>query len=122
MLAGIKHRDAAAEYWFEEGCYITELSNSADDECLSIALVRVPTGAGTRWHSLEGIAERYVIVAGSGYVEVGLIGTIVGVGDTVLIPPGVAQRIACLGDEVLEFLAICTPRFRRDAYRDRQQS
>jgi oxalate decarboxylase/phosphoglucose isomerase-like protein (cupin superfamily) len=36
----------------------------------------------------------------------------------VLIPPGAAQRISNTGDDDLVFLAICTPRFVREAYRD----
>ena len=39
-------------------------------------------------------------------------------GDVVLIPPGCRQRITGLGDEDLVFLAICTPRFRPEAYED----
>jgi mannose-6-phosphate isomerase-like protein (cupin superfamily) len=38
----------------------------------------------------------------------------------VLIPPSVRQRIANLGKEDLIFLAICTPRFRNEAYEDLQ--
>jgi mannose-6-phosphate isomerase-like protein (cupin superfamily) len=36
----------------------------------------------------------------------------------VLIPAGVAQRIANAGDDDLVFLAICTPRFEHSAYED----
>jgi mannose-6-phosphate isomerase-like protein (cupin superfamily) len=39
-------------------------------------------------------------------------------GDVVLIPPACPQRIANLGDTDLIFLAICTPRFRPEAYED----
>jgi len=118
MRAAIKHCDPAAEYWFEEGCYITELSNSADDEALSIARARVPPGGRTRRHSLDGIAERYIIIAGRGRVQVGDTSATVAAGDAVLIPPGTPQLIECLGDDALEFFAVCTPRFQREAYRD----
>ena len=68
---------------------------------------------------LRGTAERYVILAGAGKVEVGsLPAQEVGPGDVVLIPAGTRQRIACLGNEDLVFLAICTPRFRPDVYED----
>ena len=43
---------------------------------------------------------------------------IVAPGDVVLIPPGCRQRIANIGDGDLIFLAICTPRFRAEAYED----
>jgi oxalate decarboxylase/phosphoglucose isomerase-like protein (cupin superfamily) len=39
-------------------------------------------------------------------------------GDVVLIPPGCRQRISNVGNEDLIFLAICTPRFRDEAYED----
>jgi mannose-6-phosphate isomerase-like protein (cupin superfamily) len=42
----------------------------------------------------------------------------VGAGDVVLIPPGCRQRITCLGEEELVFLAVCSPRFRPEAYED----
>lgn len=35
-----------------------------------------------------------------------------------VIPPGVRQRIKDTGDEDLVFLALCTPRFRKEAYRE----
>ena len=61
------------------------------------------------------------ILQGRGRVEVGdLAPQEVGPGDVVLIPPSVRQRIANTGREDLVFLAICTPRFRNEAYEDRQ--
>ena len=89
------------------------------DPALSLARARVPPGVTTRRHCLDGITERYLILAGSGRVEVeGLPPTTVQPGDVVLIPPGVAQRIANPGPDELLFLAACTPRFRPECYRD----
>ncbi len=60
-----------------------------------------------------------MILEGTGRVEVGaLAAQDVGPGDVVLIPPGCRQRIASIGDRDLVFLAVCTPRFRPDAYVD----
>lgn len=42
----------------------------------------------------------------------------VGPGDVVVIPPACRQRITNDGHEDLIFLAICTPRFRFEAYAD----
>ena len=42
----------------------------------------------------------------------------VAVGDRVLIPAGVPQRITNTGDTDLEFYCLCTPRFRPEAYVD----
>ncbi|MEC5387785.1 cupin domain-containing protein [Uliginosibacterium sp. H3] len=107
------------EYFFGEGCYITEWSNSPDDAAASIARARVLPGVTTRWHGLDGIAERYVILAGKGSVEVGKLPAMpVEPGDVVVIPPGERQRIRNTGDADLVFLAICTPRFVVEAYVD----
>lgn len=108
-----------AEYFMAEGCHINELSNTEADPAVSIARARVATGVTTRWHRLIDTTERYVLLSGNGLVEVGdLPPQTVGPGDVVLIPPGCRQRIACLGDEELVFLAICSPRFRPEAYED----
>ena len=108
---------AASESWFEEGCYITELLNDPADPAMSIARARVPVGGTTRWHRLAGITERYVILEGRGRVEVGETAPqVVLPGDVVVIPPGMRQRIANTGDTDLVFLALCSPRFMREAY------
>jgi mannose-6-phosphate isomerase-like protein (cupin superfamily) len=113
----------AAEYFFAEGCYITELSNGPHDSGLSVARARVPAGVTTRWHRLHGIAERYVIVSGVGEVEVETLAPHrVQAGDVVIIPSGCRQRIANRGSDDLVFLAICTPRFRACAYVDVEES
>ena len=54
-----------AEFYTEERCYITELSNSPADPDISIARARVEPGVTTCWHRLVGTAERYVVVAGA---------------------------------------------------------
>lgn len=115
----IRFMDLNAEFWTPELCYITELSNSANDPETSIARARVQPGVTTRWHRLNGITERYVIMEGTGRVEVGsLAPKEVGPGDVVLIPPACRQRISNIGTQDLIFLAICTPRFRQEVYED----
>ena len=110
---------ADAEYFFEEGCHIIEHWNHDEDAAVSIARARVMPGETTRWHRLHGIAERYLVLQGEGRVEVGeLAPQAVGPGAVVFIPPDMRQRIACVGDEDLVFLAICTPRFLPEAYED----
>ena len=119
MQPDIRPMNPAAEYWFAEGCHINELSNTDADPAISIARARVATGVTTRWHRLIDTAERYVLLSGKGRVEIGdLPLQEVGPGDVVLIPPGCRQRITCLGKEELVFLAICTPRFRPEAYEE----
>jgi len=119
MKEAIRRFDAASEFYIDEGCHIVELSNTPDDPDVSIARARVEPGVTTRWHRLSGTIERYVMLEGRGRAEVGdLPPQEVRPGDVVVIPPGCRQRIANVGDGDLVFLAICTPRFRAEAYED----
>lgn len=123
MKVEVRPFPSSAEYYFREGCYITELLNSDNDRDVSIARVRVEPGKATRWHCLEGIAERYVILSGTGRVQVGRdMVRDVRQGDVVIIPAETAQRIINTGGEDLVFLAVCTPRFRESAYRDLEEA
>lgn len=107
------------EYFFREGCYITELSNSDADAALSIARARVEPGRVTRRHRLRDTVERYVILSGTGVVEIGdEAARAVRAGDVVIIPALCAQRIRNSGADDLIFLAICTPRFMPENYQD----
>lgn len=119
MKALVKKANEVAEYFFAEGCFISEWSNSDDDPHVSIARARVAPGVTTRWHYLRDTVERYVLLHGSGRVEVGkLPATAVGEGDVVIIPAGTRQRITNTGESDLVFLAICSPRFSEAAYVD----
>jgi mannose-6-phosphate isomerase-like protein (cupin superfamily) len=119
MNAAIRSPDPSAEFFTAEKCHILEISNLPDDPDCSIARARVEPGVTTRGHRLAGTAERYVILEGRGRAEIGdLPPREVGPGDIVLIPPGVRQRIANAGNRDLVFLAVCTPRFRPEAYED----
>ncbi len=117
MKPDIKKCDLSQEYYFDEGCFITELSNTAEDPQVSIARARVEPGKTTRWHYLRGVTERYVILEGVGRVEIGnLEPQEVSVGDVVIIPPEERQRISNIGEDDLIFLAICSPRFDETIY------
>ena len=105
------------EYYFREGCYITEYHNTDLDPESSIAQARVEIGATTQWHTLENTSERYLILEGKGLAEKGDNSAVTLVrGDVFLIPPGTKQRIKNIGDCDLIFLAICTPRFVESNY------
>ena len=83
----------------------------------STARCRVKSGVITEWHALDGIAERYIILSGSGRMEVGdLAPRVVCAEEVVCISPGVRQRITNLGAGDLIFLAVCTPRFYPESY------
>ena len=105
------------EYFFEEGCYILEMWNTQEDDAASVTRARVRPGDVTTWHLLKNSVERYVVMEGTGRVEVGdLPPTEVGIGDVVVIPRNTRQRIANTGKKDLIFLCICTPRFIPEDY------
>ncbi len=119
MLPPILQPHPAAEVLTGERCHIPELSNSPDDPDMSIARARVEPGVTTRWHRVTDTLERYVILDGVGLMEIGdMPPQEVQAGDVVMIPPSVRQRIANVGTGDLVFLAICTPRFRPEAYEE----
>lgn len=117
MKAEIRRADPSKEFPTEENCFILEVANDAGNPDVSIARARVRPGVTTEWHRLERIVERYIIVRGTGRVEVGdLPPTTVTEGDVVRIPADVAQRITNIGDEDLVFFCVCSPRFVQSAY------
>lgn len=119
MKACTKSNSATPEDLIAEGCFISELSNSADDPDISIARARLEPGKTTRRHYLRGTGERYVILEGAGLVEIDhLKPDHVSAGDVVLIPPEAHQRITNTGSTDLVFLAICSPRFTEAVYAD----
>ena len=119
MRESISTFDPSQEFYTPEGCYILELSNSAEDPAASIARARVAPGATTRWHRVRDTVERYIILEGKGRVEVGSLPLReVTPGDVVLIPPDCRQRITNTGRQDLIFLCLCTPRFIPEAYED----
>lgn len=119
FLPPILRPHPGVEVFIDEGCHILELANDENDPAMSIARARVEPGVTTAWHRVRATVERYVILDGSGRMEVGdLPPQEVQAGDVVLIPPSVRQRIANTGDGDLVFLAICTPRFKPENYED----
>lgn len=100
------------ESYIEERCYIAEYLNNDAEQNLSVSRARVEPGAVTALHLLKGTAERYIIVAGEGEMEInGKIWGSVWAGDVVNIPPDTSQRIRNTGGKDLVFFCICTPRF-----------
>lgn len=110
---------AKDEYYYHEGCFIIECSNSPDDPAVSIARARVEAGQTTRWHRLKDTTERYLIQSGQGIAETQDHTPVkLHPGDILVIPAGHAQRIHNPGPEDLIFLAICSPRFDAGNYED----
>lgn len=119
MKEAIIKQNIGNEFYTDEKCYITELSNTQDDPDVSIARARVKPGVTTCWHRLVATVERYYIISGTGRVEIGnLPPQDLNSGDIALIPAMCKQRITNLGTEDLVFLAICSPRFQNENYED----
>ncbi|NVJ61866.1 MAG: cupin domain-containing protein [Gammaproteobacteria bacterium] len=119
--ATIINFDQTREYYFKEGCFINELSNSEADPDVSIAQARVSPGVTTQWHKLKNTVERYIILGGEGLVEVeGLSSSKVAAGDVVIIPEQHWQRITNIGTVDLIFHAICSPRFEEENYESKE--
>ena len=117
METEVLRADVANEFLSDENCFILELANDSGDPDVSIARARVLPGATTAWHRLNGIVERYMILRGTGRVEIGdLPPAIVREGDVVRIPSNTRQRIANIGEDDLVFLCVCSPRFVPSAY------
>ena len=106
----------ARELWTRERCFIRELVNDPAIREFSLAEARVEPGVRTELHELA-VDEWYVIMRGSGLMEVGgKAAFAVGPGDVIAIPAGTSQRIANTGSEDLIFQCICLPRFTAAAY------
>lgn len=109
--------DSILEFDTPERCSILEAWNDESDPAISIARARVAPGITTQLHRLRAIDERYLVVAGNGFVRIGsLTPQRLGLGDIAIIPAGVAQQISNAGETDLIFYCICTPRFSPDCY------
>lgn len=105
------------EFFTAERCHILELLNEKDDRSQSIARARVESGIATAWHRLKDTTETYIIVAGTGLLEVNEdISIKLNLGDTYRIPPNAAQRITNTGVDDLIFLCVCVPAFSDASY------
>lgn len=114
----ILKQDLSKEFLTSERCFIFESLNEQSDS-LSVARARVAPGITTKWHCVEGTVERYIVAEGKGRVEIGdMPSEDVGPGDVILIPAGVRQRIANVGNSDLIFYCVCTPPFNQNRYRE----
>lgn len=104
------------EFWTRERCFIRELVNDPGIGEFSLAEARVEPGVRTELHQLA-VDEWYVIMSGTGLMEVGGEPAFaVGPGDVVAIPAGTSQRIENTAEVDLILQCVCLPRFTADAY------
>jgi len=108
------------EFWTDERCFITELVNHEACPDLSLATGRVEAGVTTQLHAL-GVEEVYTIKAGTGRLEVDGETTQLGIGDSVRIGAGQAQRITNTGVCDLIFYLVCRPRFEPKTYKNLEE-
>ena len=108
--------DGAAEFWTDERCFITELCNTGYAPGGSLAIARVEPGVTTQLHSLTALTETYVVIEGSGLMEVDGNRFNIAAGDQVVIPPGISQRVTALGESDFRFYCLCSPRFIAERY------
>ena len=106
------------ESWTEERCFITEILNSETYSEISLAKARVESGIETQLHSLSNSNEIYYILRGVGELTIDGRTKRVSIGDCIPINKGQSQKIRNVGEEDLEFLCICQPRFIPEDYKN----
>ena len=74
----------------------------------------LPAGGSTRRHRHPQTEELYVLLEGSGEMEVDGDRRQIGPGDAVLIPPGARHQITASKDGPLRFLCCCAPPYSDD--------
>ena len=110
-----RYHDVPA-YVTRDGSTIRELMHPAlhGNRLQSLAEATVDAGSRTQLHRHALTEELYHVTAGSGIMTLGDSLLKVGVGDTVLIPPGTPHRIEATGAEPLRILCCCSPPYSHD--------
>jgi len=100
-------------YQAPDGSQIRELMHPDEHpvQRQSLAEATILPGEATQLHRHHVSEELYHVVAGQGLMILGEECFDVAVGDTVLIPPGTAHRIANAGSEPLRILCACSPAY-----------
>jgi mannose-6-phosphate isomerase-like protein (cupin superfamily) len=100
-------------YRTKDGSQIRELMHPEHhgNRAQSLAEAIVTPGQETLLHKHLRTEELYHITAGRGLMTLGDERFEVGVGDTVLIPPGTAHCVRNIGAEALHILCSCSPAY-----------
>jgi mannose-6-phosphate isomerase-like protein (cupin superfamily) len=106
-------RDAVPAYRTLDGSEIRELVHPDRHAARrqSLAEASVAPGARTQRHRHLDSEEIYYILAGRGRMSLDDARFEVGPGDSIVIPPGSAHCIECLGEATLRFLCCCAPAY-----------
>jgi mannose-6-phosphate isomerase-like protein (cupin superfamily) len=98
-------------YVTKDGSTIRELMHPSahGNRLQSLAEATIAAGCRTQSHRHALTEELYHVTSGSGLMTLGATTWKVGVGDTVLIPPGTPHCIEATGAEPLRILCCCSP-------------
>ncbi len=103
----------ASPYITKDGSVIRELMHPSVHRSRqqSLAEAVVPPGGRTHLHRHHLSEELYHVTAGSGRMQLGETCLVIGVGDTVCIPPGTAHALENTGSDDLRVLCCCAPAY-----------
>jgi mannose-6-phosphate isomerase-like protein (cupin superfamily) len=101
----------AAPFTTKDGSVIRSLldHSNAPVQNQSLAEATIGPGLSTQRHRHARTEEIYYVVQGVGKMEIDGECKEVGVGDAILIPPGAAHKLSCLGTSDLKILCCCAP-------------
>ena len=108
----IAHKDDTPPLESNPGEIIYELIGRAvgqPSERHSVAYAVIKPGKSSRLHKHTISEESYYILRGRAHMRVGDEEAILEPGQSVLIPAETSHQISNLGEENLEFLAVCVP-------------
>ncbi|MGD9571172.1 MAG: cupin domain-containing protein [Thermoleophilia bacterium] len=107
----IRARDAATPFVTTDGSTIRSLLDLSNAPVANQSLAEATIDAGgstvRHWHRVA--EEIYYIVEGSALMEIDGEEREVGVGDTILIPPGAWHAITASADGPVRLLCCCSP-------------
>jgi mannose-6-phosphate isomerase-like protein (cupin superfamily) len=112
----VRSRDDAMPFTTADGSTIRVLldADSGGAANQSLAEAWLEGGQATERHYHAASEELYVLLDGSGEMEVDGERALVGPGDAVLIPPGARHQITATAEAPLRFLCCCAPPYSHD--------
>lgn len=111
----VRDKDVMA-FIAKDGSRVRELMHPTvhGNRAQSLAEATIPAGSTTRLHRHRCVEELYYVLQGQGLMTVGGEEWVIGMGDTVLIPPGTPHQIRALGAADLRILCASAPAYADD--------
>lgn len=112
----IRSRDAAEPFTTADGSTVRSLLDRSNAPVAnqSLAEATIAPGEATERHYHRESEEFYLLVEGSGEIEVDDERAAVAAGDAILIPPGAWHRIRADDAGPLRLLCACAPAYRHE--------